>query len=398
MGANESRRLSFGPLDGAAMVGFLAYASCVTAIPICLVAITRDLGLSFSQAGGLEMTKGILVLGTLLFSGFVAARFGKARSIGLACLVMGAGMFLYSFAPSYGALFLAVALLGFGGGVIEALINPLVQELHPEDSGRYLNLINAFWSIGVLLTMLGTGEALTQLVSWRSVMMALGCFSLLSGALFLALKGAGGAVGRESELATVLAHKRRILGLRRFWLFTALMFLGGAAEGAFTYWSASLLQLEHGAGPRAAGVGVALFAAGMIVARLLWGWLVPQSRLWHLLLGSAVAGLAVGIVFPLTDALAPLYVNLFVAGLAMACFWPTLQSYAVDRMACDATSAFILLSCGGIVGFASVSWTMGLIGDWVGLRASFWIVPAYLSVMVGLLLWERRWAPVAADG
>ncbi|WP_234033493.1 MFS transporter [Pelagicoccus mobilis] len=371
------------------MLGFLAYSSCVTAIPICLVAITKDLGMSFSQAGGLEMAKGTLVLVTLLASGFIAARFGKVRSIGVSCLVMGTGMLLYANAPSYGALFLAVALLGFGGGVIEALINPLVQELHPDDSGRYLNLINAFWSIGVLATMLGTGEALSQMVSWRTVMSVLGGFSVLSGGLFWLLREPAKA-GGGAELSQVFANKWKILRLRRFWLFTVLMFLGGATEGAFTYWSASLLQVEHGVTPRAAGVGVALFAAGMIVARLLWGWLIPQGRLWHLLLGSALGGLVVGVLFPLTNEISFLYVNLFLAGLAMACFWPTLQSYAVDRMRCDATSAFILLSCGGIAGFASVSWTMGMIGDWVGLRASFWIVPAYLVVMIWLLFWERK--------
>ncbi|MDQ8199870.1 MFS transporter [Pelagicoccus enzymogenes] len=376
------------------MSGFLAYSSCVTAIPICLVAITKDLGMSLSQAGGLEMAKGILVLGTLLVSGFVAARFGKARSIGVSSLVMGVGMALYGLAPSYGALFLAVALLGFGGGVIEALINPLVQELHPDDSGRYLNLINAFWSVGVLATMLGTGEALTQLVSWRTVMFSLGGFCFLTGVVFLALREKG-RIREEGELSAVFAHKWKILRQRRFWLFTALMFLEGAAEGAFTYWSASLLQLEHGAAPRAAGIGVALFAGGMIVARLLWGWLIPQARLWHLLLASALGGLLVSVAFPLTDSMWALYLNLFFAGISMACFWPTLQSYAVDRMECDPTSAFILLSCGGIAGFASVTWTMGLVGDWVGLRASFWIVPSYLGIMVLLLCVERGRSPAS---
>lgn len=379
----------FFPLDYAAMVGFLAYSSSVTAVPICLVAITRELDLSLSQGGGLEAGRGILVLVTLLFSGFIAARFGKARSIGVGSLVLGAGMLVYGVAPSYGSLFIAVSMLGFGGGVVEALINPLVQELHPNDSGRYLNLINAFWSIGVLATMLGTGQALNESVPWRSVMVALGGLSFLSGVLFLLLRGK--SVARSSDrMATVLADKRQILADPRFWIFTVLMFLGGAAEGAFTYWGASLMQLEYHVSPRSAGVGVALFAGGMIVARLLFGWLVPQRLLWHLLFFSTVGGLLVGIGFPLGQSIALANVNLFLAGVAVACFWPTLQAYAVDRMKCDPTSGFILLSCGGIAGFASVSLTMGWLGDWMGLKESFWIVPVYLFLMALVLLVERR--------
>ncbi len=381
--------LKFYPLDYASMVGFLAYSSSVTAIPICLVTITREFGMSLSQAGGLEAARGILVLVTLLCSGFVAARFGKARSIGVGCVMLGLGMLVYSFAPAYGVLFLAVAFLGAGGGVVEALINPLVQELHPEDSGRYLNLTNAFWSIGVLATMLGTGEALTRFVSWRAVMMVLGAVSFASGALFLFLRG-NTLHRRATSMSVVFADKAQILKTPRFWVFTLLMFLGGAAEGAFTYWPASLMQLEFEAAPRVAGIGVALFAAGMIIARLLFGWLIPQKRLWHLLVYSAGVGFFVSALFPLWHSIVFVYVNLFLAGLAMACFWPSLQSYAVDRLKCDATSAFILLSCGGIVGFASVTLTMGVLGDWVGLRSSFWIVPVYLAAMVLVLIAERR--------
>ncbi|MDQ8184991.1 MFS transporter [Pelagicoccus sp. SDUM812002] len=381
--------ISFFPLDYASMAGFLAYASSVTAIPICLVAITEELGLSLGQAGGLEALRGILVLVTLLLSGFIAARFGKARSIGFGCILLGIGMFAYGMAPFFGALLLAVALLGLGGGVVEALINPLVQELHPKDSGRYLNLVNAFWSIGVLATMLGTGDALNRDVSWRSVLPFLGCVSLFSGSVFLWL-GQGEEKRRAGSLGQVFANKRAILRRRRFWVFTALMFLGGASEGAFTFWSASLIQIEFGAAPLAAGVGVALFAGGMILGRLLFAWLVPQERLWALLLWSALGGVGVSLGFPLLDSIEWAYLALLLAGVAMACFWPSLQSYAVDRMCCDATSAFILLSCGGIAGFASVSWTMGAVGDWLGLRASFWIVPFYLCLMVLVLLAERR--------
>lgn len=382
-------RICLCPLDYAAMVGFLAYASSVTAIPICLVAITDELGLSLGDAGGLEASRGILVLVTLLFSGFVAARLGKARSIGYGCVLLGFGMIAYGFAPGVSVLLLAVALLGLGGGLVEALINPLVQELHPKNSGRYLNLINAFWSIGVLATMLGTGEVLDRHVSWRAVMPFLGALSLFSGILFLVL-GRVSDVKFGVSLRDVIASKMAIVRRRHFWVFTLLMFLGGAAEGAFTFWTASLMQLELDAAPLTAGVGVALFAGGMIIGRLLFAWLVPQHRLWQLLWGSSVGGFLISLGFPFVDSLSLAFVVLFLAGLAMACFWPSLQSYAVDRMRCDPTNAFILLSCGGIVGFASISWTMGIVGDWLSLRASFGIVPLYLLAMTIVLMLERR--------
>lgn len=379
----------FYPLDYATMVGFLAYSSSVTATPICLVAISRELSLTLSQAGSLEAMRGILVLVTLLAGGFIAAKLGKVRALGWSSLLLGVGMVWYSVAPAYGVLLLAFSVLGLGSGVVEALINPLVQELHPDDSGRYLNIINAFWSIGVLLTMLGTGEALNRDISWRAIMATLGGVSFFSGVLFLALRRSEDARDRAS-LLSVLREKRAILRSRRFWMFSAMMFLGGSAEGAFTYWSASWMQLHHGAPPRSAGLGVALFAAGMIAARLAFGWLIPQRRLWHLILGSALAGVVISPAIPLIGTLALAYVALFLAGVSVACFWPSLQAYAVDRLSLDPTGVFILLSCGGVAGFASVSWIMGIVGDRFSLQASFWIMPFYFVALVAFLLVERR--------
>lgn len=383
------RGLRFYPLDYATMLGFLAYASSATATPICLVAISRELSLNLGQAGSLEVGRGTLIILTLLLSGFIGARLGKARALGWSSLLLGAGLVWYSMAPSYGILLLAFSFMGLGGGVMEALINPLVQELHPKDAGRYLNLTNAFWSIGVLLTMLGTGEALSRDVSWRAVTTAIGVLSFASGVLFLILRHSAPSIPRQS-MGSVLREKWAILRSGKFWLFNSMMFFGGAAEGAFTFWSASLLQLHHGAGPRAAGIGVALFAGGMIAARLAFGWLVPQHRLWHLLTTTAAAGIVVGVAIPLLENLALAYVGLFLAGVSVACFWPSLQAYAVDRLRWDPTAIFILLSCGGIAGFSAISWGMGVIGDNFSLQASFWLIPACLVALIALLASERR--------
>ena len=149
------------------------------------------------------------------------------------------------------------------------------------------------------------------------------------------------------------------------------------------------MQLEYGAAPRAAGVAVALFAAGMIAARLGFGWWVPQKGLWTLLFVSAVCAVGVSSLFPLIDSLWFACVGLFFAGVSVACFWPTLQAYAVDRMSFDPTGVFILLSCGGLGGFATVSWTMGVLGDRYGLLTSFWVIPACLLGLTALLLFER---------
>lgn len=385
-----SSRVRFHALDYASSVGIFAYAASATVTPICLVIIAREFSFSLVAGGGIEAMRSGLLLLALLGSGFAAARWGKPVSLGLSCLLLGGGMFVYSVAPAYGTILLGVAFLGFGGGILEGLINPLVSDLHPRDSGRYLNLVNGFWSIGVLCTMLISGELLTRGVSWRGIAGVLGGLSMLAGVLFLAM-GRKAPAGQRYAAAEVLGHKREMMILPRFWLFMAMMFVAGAAEGAFTFWSASLIQLDHETLPRAGGLGAALFAGGMVAGRFASGIWVGQHRLWRLVFISAVAGFGISFAVPFAHSLPLVFVALFFAGLSVACFWPSLQSYASDRLPVENTSLFILLSCAGIPGFAFASWMIGLIGDRAGLKAAFLIVP-FLFVLLALLLGiERIW-------
>ena len=57
-------------------------------------------------------------------------------------------------------LLAALMLAGCGEGVIEGLATPFVQQLHPADSGRYLNFTHGFWSLGVVMIVLTAGGML----------------------------------------------------------------------------------------------------------------------------------------------------------------------------------------------------------------------------------------------
>ncbi|NLX22760.1 MAG: MFS transporter [Phycisphaerae bacterium] len=389
-------KLRFHWLDGAACVSFLAYSASAVLTPICLVILASELSLTLAQGGTIEVARSLLILLVLLASGFAAARWGKASVLGMGLVVLGVGLGLYAMAPVYGVIVMAAALVGLGGGVVEGLINPLVQELHPSDSGRYLNIVNGFWSVGVLLTVLITGDLLTRNVSWRVIAASLAGFSVLAGGLFLFLARHAPHVISHTA-GDVLGHKREILTTGRFWLFVPMMFLAGGAEGAFTFWSASYIQLHHQGLPRAGGIGTACFAGGMIVGRFAGGWLIEQRHLRRFIILSALAGLGISFLVPKVQSLETLYTLLVLAGLSVACFWPSIQSYAVDRLPVEPTALFILLSCAGIPGFAFVSWLMGFVGDRAGLRASFFVVPAFFALLLFIVIVERACRPRSTD-
>lgn len=388
-GVNAETGNKWGRLDMANAVAFLSYSSSATVTPICLVILARELQFSLTEAGLLEAIRSTLTLVFLLASAFLAGRWGKVRCLGTAALLIGMGMMVYASAPSYWGVALALALVGMGGGVKEALINPLIQELHPGNSGKFLNILNGFWSIGVLLTMLSGGELLTRGISWRVIVGFLGLVSLVSGLLYLSFRRKRPHYQVHSP-GKVLKDKLSILRSGRFWLFWAMMLFAGGIEGAYTFWIASYFQLELGTLPRAGGIGTACFAAGMIVGRFASGFWIKQHQLFGLLLGSAMLGLFSGLLVPVLDSVGLLFVTMGILGLSVACFWPSIQSYSADRLPLEPTALFILLSCGGIPGFALASWLVGWIGDHHGLRVAFLILPSLFVPLIACFVWERR--------
>ena len=305
-------------------------------------------------------------------------------------------MALCAVAPGYGVLFLALVVAGFGEGVIEGLATPFVQDLHPEEPGRYLNFTHSFWSIGVLVTVLFSGGLISLGVSWRLLVGAVAALSTVAAALLLLPESPKHKYPEHPEplhWTTVWNHAMVIFRARTFWVFFAAMFVAGGGEFCLTFWCASFIQLNFVDSAWAGGFGTACFAAGMVLGRTGWGYLLKQHHLKHLIVWSALVGVLLTLPFPWLHNLYVLFVLLFLSGIATAPFWPSLQSYCTDRMPeTDTTMLFILLSCAGVPGCGVFTWLMGYIGNNAGgLGNAFFLVPGCyltLAALVGYDWWR----------
>ncbi|MGI5173893.1 MFS transporter [Treponema sp. OMZ 840] len=382
-------KLQFTPLDYAVITVGLVYSTSATVTPVCLLSMAKELNFSLSASGGIEGIRSFLLFISMFFGGFIAAKIGKVRSLSGGLFALSFSYAAYAFAPSYIAVLGASLILGASAGILEGLANPLIQDAHPNDSGRYLNITNAFWSVGVLSTVLISGELLTRSISWRLIMGFLSLFSL-AAAIFLATLRKYEVHTRTLSPDKVIRRYVDCLRSKRFWVFCFMMLLAGGAEGAFTFWSASYIQIHFAALPRMGGIGTACFAAGMLGMRVASGIFVPQHKLRKAIFLSAVFGVIIASIIPFIHSEKFFFPLLFLAGISIACFWPSIQSYSITKMSyLDSTAAFILSACAGIAGFGLVPFIMGIIGDAAGLEKSFLCVPVLLAVLALSVFFER---------
>ena len=377
--------MKFGKFDYAAFLLFMAYAVCSLIIPVVLVEVARDLNFDLDKggmsAGGiLQAGRSATMVGAMLVCSMLACRFGLRKSLAIAALFMAGGITLAALSQWYWMLLVVLIIAGIG-------------ELHKDDEpGRYMNFSHGFWSVGIFGCIPLLGWLLNCNVSWRILCLLVAVGTLIPCIMLFSpgrkrierLEGKG-----RFDAAGSLKKAWDIVRCRQFWLFFAAMFVAGGGEFGATFWCASLLRLDFNASPWIGGLATAVFSAGMMIGRTGSGLLVSQKNLPRLIMIFAVCGTVLTCFFTVVGSITSVMILLFFVGLASAPFWPSVQSYSVDRLShLDSTTLYILLSCAGVPGCGALSVIMGKAGDLWGLRMAFLAIPVCYLILAGLIAFD----------
>ena len=403
-------KLEFHRYDYAAFITFFAYASSSVIVPVALIQIASSLGFPLAEGGmgaggALQLSRTISMTAMMVVSGFISAKLGLRKSLGLAAFVMGFGCLCVSLSNSYWLMFAALLCAGCGEGYIEAMATPFVQKLHKENTGQYMNFAHSFWSIGVTGTTIGAGFMLMCGVPWRPVVCCACLLAVVAGLFLLWPEKIGREFPEEHEavsFATVVKQTKDIWATPKFWLFFLLMFIAGGAEFCMTFWIASFMQLTMKTGAFLGGLATAVFSLGMVTGRMGWGVYVPQKRLGQSLIVACAIGMLLSCSIPFLQpdmaigrigTLILMFVLDYLIGITIAPLWPTIQTYSVDRLPkhLDETMVFVWLSCAGVPGCGIFSWLMGVLGDvFHSLSMPFFLLPACQLLLTLVLLVETR--------
>ncbi len=365
----SKHRLSFE--DYATWLGYAGYASGSVIIPMVLVCMSGELGMDYASGGALHLIRSGVMVVSMMLVGRVAGFFGKTRTLGSAMILISAGLLLCSFASGYWLLAGAIVLIGLGNGFFESLATGFIQDLHAENNpGRYINITHSFWPLGILITVMGAGFFLENGGQWRKLLMIAAAFLVIPALLYLLClrhKTAAGYYPRAGLSAAPLKNPR-------FLLFLLALFLAGGSEHCFNFWLPSLIENELDGNGILCGAGVAFFAAGMFIGRFFSGVLV-RSKPVILIFSCAVFCAVVSLVIPHIDSQWGLLTILPLLGIATGPLWPNLQYCCVSLLReYDSTTLYILMPLFGIPGCGFLTWLLGLISEYTGLRNGFYIV------------------------
>ena len=385
----SSRRALFA----CACLGMLTFGIVLTTLGAVLPTVIERFGIDKAQAGSLFllMTFGILA-GSLVF-GPMVDRYGYKGMLLLATALIVMGLEGIAFASAMSTLRIAIALIGFGGGIVNGGTNALVADISSEGKSANLNLLGVFFGIGavgvpfVLATMSGSFSNATLIASVGALVLI--PFLFIAATPFPAPKQPQGfplaAAGRLTRDPLLL-------------LMGFMLFLESGMEITVGGWTSTFVNEELAVKARTALVVLSLYWMGMMLARLALGTFmrnVPPVRVMYACISIGLIG---AVTLLMTSNLTAAAIGVFMLGVGFAATFPTVLGFVGERYAELSGTAFSLVIAMALCGGMLLPWLAGVLGASYGMRGSFIIVPAALVLLALLLgILSRRLRPAATE-
>lgn len=317
----------------------LFLASCVAlivtamsfAIRGALIApLGEQFGLQKEQIGNINQMAFFGFTLAIIFGGPLCDALGMGKLMVLAFVGHLVGILLTIFAHDYTTLWVSTLFFGIGNGFVEAVCNPLIATLYPDQKIKRLNLFHVWFPGGIVIGGL-TSYAVTQLGlggkehGWQIQMATM----LVPLAVYVALFF-GKRFPKTERVASGISTRAMFQECLRpgFLLFVFAMCLTAMTELGPGQWITNIVGVTTGA----AGILFTVWQNGlMAVGRTSAGQIVHRISPIAVLLVSACLAL-VGL-YALSIARSPLLagVAITVFAIGVCFFWPTMLGTVSER-------------------------------------------------------------------
>ena len=369
-----------------ALLAFLAFISL--GLPDGLLGVSwpsirGDFGLPLDALGLLVAVTTAGYLTSSFFSGTVSRALPIGTVLALSTAAAAAALLGFALTPVWPLMLALGFLAGLGGGAVDAGLNAYGAT---HFSARTLNWLHAFFGLGTTLGPLIVTAVLSAGLVWRWSYAVVGGAQVLLAVTFFASRKRWvqvADVGGEAAPPVRAARTRDTLRRPVVWLGMLTFFFYSGVEIATAQWSYSLLTLGRGVSEATAGLFVSLYWGGLMVGRVLFGFVADRVPLAKTLRWCIVGSFVGALLFWLepTRTLSP--VGLTMIGFFFAPVFASLISLTPARVgAAHAEGAIGFQIAAAGLGGATLTGLVGVLAHALGLE----VIGAAIAVFVLILL------------
>lgn len=380
----------------ACFIGYIVQAIVNNFVPLLFVTFHDSYGISLSKITLLvTFNFGLQLLVDLLSVGFVD-RIGYRASMLLAHGLSAVGLFLLPVLPElfvdpFIGLLIAILIYAVGGGLLEVLISPVVESCPTDNKEKAMSLLHSFYcwgQVGVVLVST-LFFAVFGIRNWKILAMLWAVIPVLNGLFFIGVPIA--PLIEDGETGMKLGE---LLKNGLFWILFLMMLCAGASEQAVSQWASALAERGLGISKTLGDLaGPMTFGILMGISRAFYGKYGDKIRLERFMGASALLCIASYLLIALVPVSALGLVGCALCGLSVGIMWPGTFSMAAASMRRGGTALFALLALAGDLGCSSGPTLAGFVSGVYGDNLRRGILAAVIfpiALLVSLLLIKRR--------
>ena len=371
----------------ACFVGYIVQAIVNNFVPLLFLTFQRSYGIALSRITLLvTINFGVQLLVDLLSARFLD-RIGYRCAAILAHVCAAAGLVLLTILPEimepFFGILCAVIVYAIGGGILEVLVSPIMESCPTDNKEKAMSLLHSFYCWGhvgvVLVSTLFFRMA--GIENWRILAMIWAFIPACNAIVFAKTPIASLIAEGEKGMTTI-----QLLSSRTFWILMIMMICSGASEQAVSQWASAFA--ERGLGlTKAAGdlAGPMTFAVLMGLSRLLYGRYGERMDLDRFMSASALLCVAAYLIISLSPYPFLSLLGCALCGLSVGIMWPGTFSKASAMLRNGGTTMFALLALGGDLGCSGGPTVVGMVSGIFADRLQPGILAAVMFPLLMLL-------------
>ncbi len=353
----------------ACFAAYIVQAVVNNFVPLLFLTFQDSYGIPLSQITMLvTLNFGLQLLVDLASVSFVD-RIGYRASMVLAHALAAAGLALLAILPEllpspFPGILLSVCVYAVGGGLLEVLVSPVVEACPSDHKEQTMSLLHSFYCwghVGVVLVstvffaLFGVGHWRVLALAWALI--PLGNMIAFTRVPIAPLMEDGQRGMTIGELA-----RRKV-----FWVFLLMMVCAGASEQGVSQWASTFAEKGLGVSKTVGDLaGPMAFAVLMGTSRAVYGKYGGRLNLDHFMAGSALLCVASYLCVALAPSPVVGLLGCAVCGLSVGIMWPGTFSKASAGLPRGGTAMFALMALAGDLGCSGGPTLVGMVSSALG--------------------------------
>lgn len=376
-------------------IGFITQAIVANSAPLLFLRFHGEFGIPLGQIALISTVFYIVQILVDVFCAKFVDRIGYRKSVVASQLMAAAGLVALGILPDamqnpLVGILISVTVYAVGSGLIEVLVSPIVEACPFDNKDSVMSLLHSFYCWGhVGVILLSTLFFCTiGLENWKVLTLLWALIPAGNAVLFLRAP-IGELVSAEEQGMTL----RELLTDTRFILLFFMMFWSGSSEQGLVQWASVFAEQTLGV-PKAIGdlAGPMAFAVCMGSARAFYAGRGKNIDLNRFIRMSSVLCLCSYLLTALAPLPALSLLGCALCGLSVGILWPGTYSKAAKTLRTGGTAMFALLAVAGDLGCAAGPVAVGLVSELCGgnLKTGIFAGAVFPALLLVCLRLERK--------